>query len=148
MSILFKLSKGFIYGILIGLIFATAVYILATAVFGLGFMTMTPIALASIVFAAGVMSGVSAEYGKWLATQTDAGVLFGLADGFIEGTAVGLFFATAIYILGLACAGLGFLTSPTPAQLAALIFAACVMAFVGIRYSTWLDAQESAASKS
>ena len=66
-SILFRIVKGFLYGVTIGLFFATSVFVLASAVEGLGFMDgFTPTQLAAIIFGAGIMSGVTFEYGGWL----------------------------------------------------------------------------------
>ena len=68
-SILFSLAKGLIYGSVIGMIFATVVYVLSTAVYSLGFLSVSPAALAAIVFGAGMVSGVAKEYADWLDQQ-------------------------------------------------------------------------------
>ncbi|MEM2128012.1 MAG: hypothetical protein QXH67_07310 [Candidatus Bathyarchaeia archaeon] len=68
-SILFSLAKGLIYGSVIGMTFATVVYVLSTAVYSLGFLNVSPTALAAIVFGAGMVSGVAKEYADWLDQQ-------------------------------------------------------------------------------
>ncbi|MBS7629827.1 hypothetical protein KEJ23_07705 [Candidatus Bathyarchaeota archaeon] len=68
-SVLFSLAKGLIYGSVIGMIFATVVYVLSTAVYSLGFLNVSPTALAAIVFGAGMVSGVAKEYADWLDQQ-------------------------------------------------------------------------------
>lgn len=68
-SVLFSLAKGLIYGSVIGMIFATVVYVLSTAVHSLGFLSVSPTALAAIVFGAGMVSGVAKEYADWLDQQ-------------------------------------------------------------------------------
>ncbi|MEM2351648.1 MAG: hypothetical protein QXT26_04495 [Thermoproteota archaeon] len=69
-SVLFRIAKGFIYGSAIGIFFATSIYLLATAVAGLGFLVgVNPTGLAAIVFAAGVVSGIAHEYSEWLSEQ-------------------------------------------------------------------------------
>jgi len=66
-SILFRIVKGFLYGVTIGLFFATAIFVLASSVAGLGFLDgFTPTQLAAIIFGAGILSGVTFEYGGWL----------------------------------------------------------------------------------
>jgi hypothetical protein len=68
-SVMFSLTKGFLYGTVIGLIFGTTIFILASAVIGLGFIVdITAIQLASIIFGAGMVSGVAKEYADWLDT--------------------------------------------------------------------------------
>jgi ABC-type glucose/galactose transport system permease subunit len=61
-GVLFSLSKGLIYGSVIGMIFATVVY-------ALGFLNVSPMPLAAIVFGAGMVSGVAKEYADWLDQQ-------------------------------------------------------------------------------
>jgi hypothetical protein len=67
--LLFGLAKGFIYGTVVGLFFATAIYLIALPIFALGFITITPIAIGGLIFAAGVLSGVAYEYDDWLEFQ-------------------------------------------------------------------------------
>jgi hypothetical protein len=68
-SVLFNLAKGAIYGAVIGLFFALAIFLLATAVAGLGFLTVSPTLLAGVIFAAGFISGIAKEYADWLDQQ-------------------------------------------------------------------------------
>ena len=66
-SILFRIVKGFLYGVTIGLFFGTAIFILASAVDGMGFLNgITPVGLAAIIFGSSILSGVTYEYGDWL----------------------------------------------------------------------------------
>ena len=138
-ELMFRLSKGLIYGIYIGLIFGIGIYLIASAVFGMGWLTVAPVLLAGLVFSAGIMTGVTYEYGAWLAEQKEPSLLFKFSIGFIEGITLGLYLSLAIYILALAVAGLGFLVGVTPVQLASLVFAASIMACIGAAYSPWLD---------
>jgi hypothetical protein len=48
------------------LVFGTGVFLVATAVVGMGWLTITPISLASLVFANGILGGAAHEYGVWL----------------------------------------------------------------------------------
>ena len=70
-KVLFKVVKGFIYGNVLGLFFATAIYLLAAAVNAIAPLVapMTPTILAAIIYAASVMAGVGAEYSNWLDEQ-------------------------------------------------------------------------------
>jgi hypothetical protein len=140
--LLFGLAKGFIYGTVVGLFFATAIFMLASSVAGMGFLTVPPVMIASIIFAAGVLSGVSYEYGAWMDTQKPVSLLFRLSKGFIYGTTVGLFFATAIYLIALPIFALGFITI-TPIAIGGLIFAAGVLSGVAYEYDGWLEFQKT-----
>jgi hypothetical protein len=137
--LLFNLAKGLLYGSAVGLFFALAIFLVATSVVGLGFLTISPILLGGLIFANGIMSGVSYEYGLWLKLQKDAGLLFRLALGFLQGVTVGLYFGTAIFLVATAVAGLGFLVGVTPLLLGGLIFAVMILAHVGKEYDSWLD---------
>jgi uncharacterized membrane protein YesL len=64
--ILFRVVKGFIYGNVLGLFFAIAVYLLASAVSAIVALPMAPSALALIVYSASVLAGVASEYSTWL----------------------------------------------------------------------------------
>jgi hypothetical protein len=138
-DLMFRLSKGLIYGIYIGLIFGIGIYLVASAVFGMGWLTLAPVALASLIFSAGIMTGVSYEYSVWLSEQKEQSLLFSLSMGFIEGITLGLYISVAIYLIALAVAGMGFLVGVTPIQLASLVFSASIMASIGAAYSPWLD---------
>lgn len=65
-------------------------------------------------------------------------VLFKVAKGFIYGSGVGIFSATAIYLLANTVARLGFL-SVDPTLLAGIVFAAGVLSGVAHEYSEWLE---------
>jgi hypothetical protein len=64
--LLFRLMKGLIYGSVVGIVFAFAIYLLASAVVAIVALPVNPGTLAGIVFAACVMAGVGAEYSDWL----------------------------------------------------------------------------------
>jgi len=66
--VLFRVVKGFIYGNVLGLFFAIAIFLLASATEAMTALPsgMTPSILASVIYAASVMAGVGAEYSEWL----------------------------------------------------------------------------------
>ena len=64
--VLFRIVKGFIYGNVLGLFFAIAIYLLASAVSAIMTLPMAPSALALIVYSASVLAGVASEYSTWL----------------------------------------------------------------------------------
>jgi uncharacterized membrane protein YesL len=68
-KVLFKVVKGFIYGNVLGLFFAIAIYLLAAAVSAIAPIPATPAILSAIIYAASVMAGVGAEYSNWLDEQ-------------------------------------------------------------------------------
>lgn len=68
-KVLFKVVKGFIYGNVLGLFFAIAIYLLAAAVSAIAPLPATPATLSGIIYAASVMAGVGAEYSNWLDEQ-------------------------------------------------------------------------------
>jgi len=68
-KVLFKVVKGFIYGNVLGLFFATAIYLLSAAVNAIAPIPATPAILSAIIYAASVMAGVGAEYSNWLDEQ-------------------------------------------------------------------------------
>jgi len=67
--VLFRVVKGLIYGSVLGLFFAYALYLLASAVSTIAPLPVTPTAIAAIIFGASVMAGVGAEYSQWLEEQ-------------------------------------------------------------------------------
>jgi hypothetical protein len=141
MSLQFSLTKGLLYGIFVGLVFGVGVFLVATAVFGMGWLTMTPIALASLVFANGVLGGVSHEYGVWLKATKNGGLMFGLTLGLLDGIVMGLYFGVGVYLFALVVVGLGWLLGMTAIQLAGLVFAVCVLMMITWQYSQWYDKQ-------
>jgi uncharacterized membrane protein YesL len=64
--LLFRVVKGFIYGNVLGLFFAIAIYLLASAVSAIMTLPMAPTALALIIYSASVLAGVASEYSTWL----------------------------------------------------------------------------------
>jgi hypothetical protein len=71
-GLLFGLAKGLLYGVSLGLYFGLGIFLLATAVVGLGFLIgITATALAALVFAACILMFVSSEYGTWLYRQME-----------------------------------------------------------------------------
>jgi len=73
MGLLMRLFKGFLYGNVIGIFFGTVIYLLASSVHGLGFISITPTALGGIIYAAGVTGGVGMEYSRWMDEQEKHG---------------------------------------------------------------------------
>ena len=142
MSLVFKLSKGLLYGITIGLFFGLSIFLIATAVASLGFITLSPTFLAALVFANGVLGGIAMEYGKWLKATKNGGLIFSLTNGFLNGVVFGLYFGLAVYLMVGALFTLGWLTL-TPVTMAALTFAAAILMFVTYEYSNWLDRTEA-----
>jgi hypothetical protein len=67
--LLFRLMKGLLYGNVIGIVFAFAIYLLASAVSAVVNLLVDPRALAGIVYSACVMAGVGVEYSDWLEEQ-------------------------------------------------------------------------------
>jgi uncharacterized membrane protein YesL len=67
--VLFRVVKGFIYGNVLGLLFAVAIYLLASAVQAIAPLPATPTVLSAIIYASSVMSGVAVEYSTWLETN-------------------------------------------------------------------------------
>jgi len=65
-SPLFKVFKGLSYGAVIGIFFGLCIYVLGSAVAGMGFLTVDPRVLAGLVFSSGIMAGVAKEYSDWL----------------------------------------------------------------------------------
>jgi uncharacterized membrane protein YesL len=68
-KVLFKVVKGFIYGNVLGLFFAIAIYLLSSAVTAIAPLPATPTILSAIIYSASVMAGVGVEYSNWLEEQ-------------------------------------------------------------------------------
>ena len=88
--ILFRLFKGFIYGNVFGLIFGTAIFLLASAVNNIAVATsaavanstiatstvatstvglpITPVMFLLLIYASSVVTGTAVEYSEWLET--------------------------------------------------------------------------------
>jgi hypothetical protein len=64
--LLFRLMKGLLYGNVVGIVFAFAIYLLASAVTAVVALPVNPPALAGIVYAACVVAGIGVEYSDWL----------------------------------------------------------------------------------
>lgn len=64
--LLFRLMKGLIYGSVVGLVFGTALYLLASAVSQIAPLPWDPAVWAAIVFGASVTAGTAVEYSDWL----------------------------------------------------------------------------------
>jgi len=64
--ILFRVFKGLIYGVNIGLVFSVAIYLLASAVKSVAPTIPDPSVISGIVFAGSVVAGVAHEYSEWL----------------------------------------------------------------------------------
>jgi len=141
MSLQFGLTKGLLYGIFVGLLFGIGVYLAATAVVGMGWLAMAPVALASLVFANGVLGGVAHEYGVWLKATKNGGLMFGLTLGLLDGIVMGLYFGIGVYLFALVVVGLGWLLGLTAVQLAGIVFAVCVLMMISWQYAQWYDKQ-------
>ena len=64
--LLFRLIKGMIYGSVVGLVFGSAIYLLASAVNAIAPLPWPPAAWAAIIFGASVTAGTAVEYSDWL----------------------------------------------------------------------------------
>lgn len=69
-------------------------------------------------------------------------MIYKLTKGLLYGAVCGLFFAFAIYLLASSVIGLGIALGLEPAQLAAVVFSACVVGGVGMEYADWIDKKE------
>jgi len=67
--LLFRLIKGMIYGSVVGLVFGSAIYLLASAVNQIAPLPWPPSAWAAIIFGASVTAGTAVEYSDWLEGQ-------------------------------------------------------------------------------
>jgi len=67
--LLFRLMKGMIYGSVVGLVFGSALYLLASAVNQIAPLPWNPTVWAAIVFGASVTAGTAVEYSDWLEEQ-------------------------------------------------------------------------------
>jgi len=65
-SVLFRIIKGFIYGNVIGLIFGSAIYLLAAAVNGVSTLPYSPTVFPALIYGASVVAGTAVEYARWL----------------------------------------------------------------------------------
>jgi hypothetical protein len=139
MSLTFNLTKGLLNGIFVGLTFAIAIFLVATAVFGMGWLTLTPVALASLIFANGVLGGVGHEYGVWLKKSGNSALVFCLTLGLLDGIVFGLYMGIATYLVGLVVVAMGFLLAVTATDLAGLIFGIGVLMMVTYQYNEWHD---------
>ena len=69
--ILFRLMKGLIYGSVIGMVFGSGIYLLASAVNQVAPLPWTPATWAAIVFGASVVAGTAVEYSDWLEAHAE-----------------------------------------------------------------------------
>ncbi|MCJ7423559.1 hypothetical protein MUP01_04735 [Candidatus Bathyarchaeota archaeon] len=146
MSLTFSLTKGLLYGIFVGILFGLGIYLTSTAVVGLGWLAMPPVSLAALVFANGILGGVSHEYGVWLKNTHNGGLLFNLTLGFLDGVTLGLYFGLGTYLMGLVVVGMGWLLGITAVQLASLVFAICILMMLTYNYAVWFDKQRAEAA--
>lgn len=140
MSLTFSLTKGLLYGITVGILFGLAIFLTATAVFNLGFIAIPPVSLAALIFANGILGGVSWEYGNWLKQTHNGGLLFGLTLGFLQGVTLGLYFGLGVFLMATVLVGMGWL-GMTAIELAGLTFAVCILMMITKAYADWMDAQ-------
>ena len=64
--LLFRLMKGLIYGSVVGLVFASAIFLLASAVNQVSPLPWDPSVWAALIFGASVTAGTAVEYSDWL----------------------------------------------------------------------------------
>jgi len=64
--VLFRLMKGLIYGSVIGMVFGSALYLLASAVNQIAPLPFAPAIWAALIFGASVVAGTAVEYSDWL----------------------------------------------------------------------------------
>jgi hypothetical protein len=141
MSLTFSLTKGLLNGIFVGLLFGIGIFLVATAVFGMGWLTITPVALASLIFANGVLGGVGHEYAVWLKNSGNGALTFMLTLGLLDGIVFGLYMGIATYLVALVVISMGFLVGFTAVSLAGLVFGVGVLMMITYQYNTWHDAQ-------
>jgi len=67
--VLFRLIKGLIYGSVIGMVFGSALYLLASAVNQIAPLPFAPTIWAALIFGASVTAGTAIEYSDWLEGQ-------------------------------------------------------------------------------
>lgn len=66
-KLIYRLTKGFLYGAVCGLFFSVATYLLAQAVAGIGVVLgLEPAQLSAIIFGACVVGGIGMEYADWI----------------------------------------------------------------------------------
>ncbi|MEM2163904.1 MAG: hypothetical protein QXR62_05730 [Candidatus Bathyarchaeia archaeon] len=66
-KLIYRLTKGFLYGAVCGLFFSVATYLLASAVLGIGVVIgLTPAQLSGIIFGACLVGGIGMEYADWM----------------------------------------------------------------------------------
>jgi len=137
----FNLTKGLLYGLTIGLLFGLSIFLIGTVAFNIGFTTLTPVMLASLMFGNGVLGGITHEYGAWLKKSKNGGLIFGLTNGLLNGLVLGMYFGLAVFLLSGTLFVMGWLIL-TPIQMASLTFAACILMFITYEYTQWLDIVE------
>ena len=64
--LLFRLLKGFIYGIVIGFFAGTGIYLLAAAVAEIATIPLTAAQFFALIFGSSAATGVITEYSTWL----------------------------------------------------------------------------------
>ena len=69
--VLFRLLKGFIYGVVIGLFAGCGVYLLAVAVNAISSLPFDPAQIFALIFGASACAGVAHEYSVWLESQDE-----------------------------------------------------------------------------
>jgi hypothetical protein len=68
--LLYRLTKGFLYGAVVGVFFSTSLYLLAQAVLGIGVVLgLTPAQISAVVFGSCLVGGVGMEYADWMDQQ-------------------------------------------------------------------------------
>jgi len=71
-GLIFGLANGFLSGIVFGIYFGLGVYLMAGAIFALGWLTLTPVQLGSLTFGVSILMFITYEYCQWLDAQNAA----------------------------------------------------------------------------
>ena len=72
-SVIFAIFNGLLHGSVIGILLGFGVYLLGVSVQGLGFLNISPTALAGLMFATGVLAGMAKEYNDWVFNKNNGG---------------------------------------------------------------------------
>ncbi|MGA3192468.1 MAG: hypothetical protein ABSD73_08155 [Candidatus Bathyarchaeia archaeon] len=68
-GLIFALTNGFLSGVVLGIYFGLAVFLMAGAIFALGWLILTPVQMASLSFAVCILMFITYEYSNWLDSQ-------------------------------------------------------------------------------
>jgi hypothetical protein len=68
-GLMFCITNGFLVGITFGIYFGIGIFVIAGIAYGLGWLTLTPVEVAGIVFGASILMFITNEYADWLDRQ-------------------------------------------------------------------------------